>query len=93
MTYLGAPQEAQVVLPETLAPGQTVIEITAPARACVGVTVGGVLHGAGPAGEDGRASIPLEALPASGTARVVVTGANLVPKVVDLPIGAASIAD
>lgn len=93
MTSLGAPRDAEVGLPETLTPGQTVIEVTAPARSYVGVTSGGTLHGAGTVCDDGKLSLALEALPATGTARVVVTGANLVPAVVDLPIGTGSIAD
>ena len=79
MVYWGIPDKIDVNHAQRIAPESKSFVIDAPVGSYVGLSVDGVLCGAGHVGESGKANIELKNLPESGSLDLVVTGKNLQP--------------
>lgn len=79
MTYMGVPSNNTVSHPSSLSPSATSVVVQADPGSYVGITFGGILHGAGYIDNTGSATIGLTAFGSSGTADIVVTCQNKVP--------------
>lgn len=79
MTYMGVPSNNSVTHPSSLTPSATTVSVQADAGSYVGITFGGVLHGAGYIDDTGSATISLTPFGSAGTADIVVTCQNKIP--------------
>jgi hypothetical protein len=79
MTYLGVPSENNVAHPATIFVTDETITVQADAASYVGITVEGVLYGAGYVDETGSVEIGLDPFSGPCTADIVVTGQNKIP--------------
>ncbi|MBD3335381.1 MAG: hypothetical protein GF355_07675 [Candidatus Eisenbacteria bacterium] len=85
--YLGVPDENAVILPPSILPGATEVEVTAEPGSYVGFTGDGVLLGGGMVGASGTAMIPISGQQDYTNVHVVVTCQNKIPYVTDVPVG------
>ncbi len=81
MSYMGVPTVNPVVHPSALVFTSTTVDVTADPGSYFGVSMNGVLHGAGYVDASGTATINLDAFSAPGTADIVVTCQNREPYV------------
>jgi hypothetical protein len=79
MTYLGVPLVNNVLHADALLMTEPTITVTADAASYVGISVDGVLHGAGYVDETGSVVINLSAFTQPCVADIVVTGQNRQP--------------
>ncbi|MBD3331723.1 hypothetical protein GF356_02640, partial [candidate division GN15 bacterium] len=86
MTYLGIPAVNNVSHASTILMTATEFEVLADPGSYVGLTMDGVLHGAGYVDESGSVTLQLDAFGVPGTAKLVVTGQNKQPYVVDIQV-------
>jgi hypothetical protein len=82
--YWGVPGANKVEHPDQISAKDSRFELLATAGSYVGVSANGKLLGAGFASEDGVARLTLSEVPASGTAKLVVTAKNRKPYVSEI---------
>lgn len=78
MIYLGIPTQMTAEHPADVAANVNMVHVTAEAGAYIGITMNGILCGAGLTGKDNNANIQVS-FAGSGTATVVVTKQNRIP--------------
>ncbi len=81
MTYMGVPAENTVMHTDALLMTEPTITVSADPASYVGISVDGVLYGAGYVDETGSVTINLKAFTQPGVADIVVTGQNKQPYV------------
>ncbi len=86
MTYLGIPAVNSVSHAATILMTATEFEVLADPGSYVGLTMDGVLHGAGYIDASGSVTLQLDAFGVPGTAKLVVTGQNKQPYIVDVQV-------
>jgi PKD repeat protein len=91
MTYLGVPTTNTVSHPSTVTTSATTVTVSADAGSYVGITKGGVFHGAGYIGTSGSATIAITAFGSTGTADIVVTCQNKIPYVSTMTVSSGSL--
>jgi len=79
ITYMGMPSTNGVSHPSSLNISATSVTVSADAGSYVGVSFGGVLHGAGYVDATGSVDITLDPFGPTGTADIVVTCQNHIP--------------
>ena len=79
MTYLGTPQQNNVMHDAAILMTAPSITVSADPGSYVGISIEGELKGAGYVDETGQATITLSAIAAPGTADIVVTCQNRIP--------------
>jgi PKD repeat protein len=90
MTYMGVPTTNNVIHPASVLTTDTSVNVQAQPGSYAGITLNGVLHGAGYIGSSGSAAIPLTPFGTEGLADIVVTCQFKIPYISTISITGAT---
>jgi PKD repeat protein len=90
MTYMGVPSSNSVIHPSSVTTSATSMTVQAAAGSYVGISKGGVLHGAGYIGASGSATIDIDPFGSEGAADIVVSCQFKIPYISTIPVTGAS---